>query len=41
MHDTAMLYGALGWDAYPAKYEVVTPCFPSLGTGLTNVVCPV
>ena len=24
MHDTAMLYGALGWDKYAGKCEVVT-----------------
>jgi 3,4-dihydroxyphenylacetate 2,3-dioxygenase len=41
MHDTAMLYGALGWDAYDGKCEVVTPYFPSSGTGQTNVIFPV
>lgn len=41
MHDTAMLYGALGWDAYDAKCEVVSPYFPSSGTGQVNVVFPV
>ncbi len=41
MHDTAMLYGALGWDAYDAKCEVVTEYFPSSGTGQTNVIFPV
>jgi 3,4-dihydroxyphenylacetate 2,3-dioxygenase len=41
MHDTAMLYGALGWDAYAGKCEVVTPYFPSSGTGQTNVIFPV
>ncbi|SHI58363.1 3,4-dihydroxyphenylacetate 2,3-dioxygenase [Shimia gijangensis] len=41
MHDTAMLYGALGWDKYDAKCEVVTPYFPSSGTGQTNVIFPV
>lgn len=41
MHDTAMLYGALGWDAYTAKCEVVTEYFPSSGTGQTNVIFPV
>lgn len=40
MHDTAMLYGALGWDCYGAKCEVVTPYFPSSGTGQTNVIFP-
>ncbi|MBS8225690.1 3,4-dihydroxyphenylacetate 2,3-dioxygenase [Vannielia litorea] len=41
MHDTAMLYGALGWDAYDKPCEVVTPYFPSSGTGQTNVIFPV
>jgi 3,4-dihydroxyphenylacetate 2,3-dioxygenase len=41
MHDTAMLYGALGWDAYDGKCEVVTDYFPSSGTGQTNVIFPV
>ncbi|MES0826880.1 3,4-dihydroxyphenylacetate 2,3-dioxygenase [Ruegeria sp. SCP11] len=41
MHDTAMLYGALGWDRYDAKCEVVTEYFPSSGTGQTNVIFPV
>ncbi|CAG1010040.1 MAG: 3,4-dihydroxyphenylacetate 2,3-dioxygenase [Rhizobiaceae bacterium] len=41
MHDTAMLYGALGWDSYAANCEVVTPYFPSSGTGQTNVIFPV
>jgi 3,4-dihydroxyphenylacetate 2,3-dioxygenase len=41
MHDTAMLYGALGWDQYTGKCEVVTPYFPSSGTGQTNVIFPV
>ena len=41
MHDTAMLYGALGWDKYEGKCEVLTPYFPSSGTGQTNVVFPV
>lgn len=41
MHDTAMLYGALGWDAYQGRCEVVTPYFPSSGTGQTNVIFPV
>lgn len=41
MHDTAMLYGALGWDAYQGKCEVVTEYFPSSGTGQTNVIFPV
>lgn len=41
MHDTAMLYGALGWDGYTAECEVVTEYFPSSGTGQTNVIFPV
>ncbi|MEC7762521.1 MAG: 3,4-dihydroxyphenylacetate 2,3-dioxygenase [Pseudomonadota bacterium] len=41
MHDTAMLYGALGWDAYTAPCEVVTEYFPSSGTGQVNVIFPV
>ncbi|MEE9313832.1 MAG: 3,4-dihydroxyphenylacetate 2,3-dioxygenase [Rhizobiaceae bacterium] len=38
MHDTVMLFGALGWDKYKGKGEVVTPYFPSSGTGQTNVI---
>jgi len=41
MHDTAMLYGALGWDAYTGQCEVVTEYFPSSGTGQVNVIFPV
>ncbi|WP_071672682.1 3,4-dihydroxyphenylacetate 2,3-dioxygenase [Nioella nitratireducens] len=41
MHDTAMLYGALGWDNYDKPCEVVTEYFPSSGTGQTNVIFPV
>ncbi|WP_305989195.1 3,4-dihydroxyphenylacetate 2,3-dioxygenase [Roseibium sp. MMSF_3544] len=41
MHDTAMLYGALGWDTYDSECEVVTEYFPSSGTGQTNVIFPV
>ena len=41
MHDTAMLLGALGWDAYTAGVEVVTPFFPSSGTGQINAIFPV
>ena len=41
MHDTAMLLGALGWDRYDQPAEVVTPFFPSSGTGQINVVFPV
>jgi 3,4-dihydroxyphenylacetate 2,3-dioxygenase len=38
MHDTVMLFAALGWDNYKGKGEVVTEYFPSSGTGQTNVV---
>jgi 3,4-dihydroxyphenylacetate 2,3-dioxygenase len=38
MHDTAMLLGALGWDRYAGKVEVVTPYFESSGTGQLNAV---
>lgn len=41
MHDTAMLLGALGWDKYQGKAEVVTPYFASSGTGQINVILPV
>jgi len=41
MHDTAMLYGALGWDQYTGHCEVITEYFPSSGTGQTNVIFPV
>jgi 3,4-dihydroxyphenylacetate 2,3-dioxygenase len=41
MHDTAMLLGVLGWDRYEGKAEVVTPYFPSSGTGQINAVFPV
>ena len=41
MHDTAMLLGALGWDHYDASAEIVTPFFPSSGTGQINAVFPV
>ncbi|MGI3185435.1 3,4-dihydroxyphenylacetate 2,3-dioxygenase [Nioella aestuarii] len=41
MHDTAMLYGALGWDSYDKPCEVLTEYFPSSGTGQTNVIFPV
>ncbi|MFC4621656.1 3,4-dihydroxyphenylacetate 2,3-dioxygenase [Comamonas nitrativorans] len=41
MHDTAMLLGTLGWDAYQGKVEVVTPYFGSSGTGQINAVFPV
>jgi 3,4-dihydroxyphenylacetate 2,3-dioxygenase len=41
MHDTAMLLGALGWDQYEGKAEIVTPYFGSSGTGQVNAILPV
>lgn len=41
MHDTVMMFGALGWDAYQGKGEIVSDYFPSSGTGQVNVVFPV
>jgi len=41
MHDTAMLLGALGWDHYDGRVEIITPYFPSSGTGQVNAVFPV
>jgi 3,4-dihydroxyphenylacetate 2,3-dioxygenase len=41
MHDTAMLFGLLGWDSYAGCGEVVTEYFPSSGTGQCNVVFPI
>lgn len=41
MHDTAMLLGAMGGAAYTGKVEVVTPYFPSSGTGQINAIFPV
>jgi 3,4-dihydroxyphenylacetate 2,3-dioxygenase len=40
MHDTAMLLGALGWDDYRGRVEVLTPYFGSSGTGQINAVFP-
>lgn len=40
MHDTAMLLGALGWDQYHGKVEVITPYFGSSGTGQINAIFP-
>ncbi len=37
MIDTAMLFGALGWDGYAGRIEVLTPYFGSSGTGQTIV----
>lgn len=41
MHDTAMLLGALGWDRYQGKAEIITPYFGSSGTGQINAEFPV
>ena len=41
MHDTAMLLGALGWDRYASPVEILTPWFPSSGTGQVNALFPV
>jgi len=41
MHDTAMLLGALGWDRYDRRVEILTPYFASSGTGQVNAVFPV
>ena len=41
MHDTAMLLGALGWDRYAGKAEIITDWFASSGTGQCNVILPV
>lgn len=41
MHDTAMLLGAMGWDKYQGKVEVVTPYFGSSGTGQINAIFPI
>ncbi|MAM61350.1 3,4-dihydroxyphenylacetate 2,3-dioxygenase [Maritimibacter sp. UBA3975] len=38
MHDSVMLFGALGWDSYRGRGEVMTEYFPSSGTGQTNVL---
>lgn len=40
MHDTAMLLGALGWDGYTGRAEILTDWFPSSGTGQVNAVLP-
>jgi len=40
MHDTAMLFGALGWDKYTGKGELIGEYFASSGTGQANVVFP-
>jgi 3,4-dihydroxyphenylacetate 2,3-dioxygenase len=41
MHDTAMLLGTLGWSAYDAPAEIVTPYFGASGTGQINAVLSV
>ncbi|MBT4588832.1 MAG: 3,4-dihydroxyphenylacetate 2,3-dioxygenase [Rhodospirillaceae bacterium] len=38
MHDTVMLFGALGWDKYEGQGELIGEYFPSSGTGQANVV---
>jgi 3,4-dihydroxyphenylacetate 2,3-dioxygenase len=40
MHDTAMLFGALGWDGYRGRAEILTDYFTSSGTGQINAVFP-
>jgi len=40
MHDTAMLFGLLGWNDYSGEGEILTDYFPSSGTGQCNVVFP-
>ncbi|MDM1757432.1 MULTISPECIES: 3,4-dihydroxyphenylacetate 2,3-dioxygenase [Acinetobacter] len=40
MHDTAMLLGLLGWDQYDKAVEIITPAFPSSGTGQINAIFP-
>lgn len=40
MHDTAMLFGLLGWDGYSGCAEIITPYFESSGTGQCNVLFP-
>lgn len=41
MHDTAMMFGALGWDSYTGRGEMISEYFPSSGTGQVNFVFPV
>lgn len=41
MHDTVMLLGALGWDRYRGRAELLGEYFPSSGTGQANLVLPV
>ena len=37
MIDTAMLFGALGWEAYPGRGELIGEYFASSGTGQANI----
>jgi 3,4-dihydroxyphenylacetate 2,3-dioxygenase len=41
MHDTAMMMGVLGGADYKGKAEIVTPYFPSSGTGQINAILPI
>lgn len=41
MHDTAMLLGLMGEEAYTKGVEIVTPYFGSSGTGQINAIFPV
>ncbi len=41
MHDTAMMFGALGWDHYSGQGEQISEYFPSSGTGQVNFLFPV
>ncbi len=41
MHDTAMLLGLLGWDAYRQPVEMITDYFASSGTGQLNAIFPI
>ena len=41
MGDTAMLFGALGWDRYRGRGELLGEYFGSSGTGQINAVFPV
>ena len=41
MHDTAMLYGAVGGKNYTGKCEQLGEYFPSSGTGQVNMIFPV
>jgi 3,4-dihydroxyphenylacetate 2,3-dioxygenase len=41
MHDTAMLLGLLGGEAYDQGVEIITPYFGSSGTGQINAIFPV